>query len=1148
MGSAKSIPTVVTKDCLIFNTTLDAGDLFNGVVVRQANGEITGSRPNAFKIFSFQCAFPLTHLVIDSKRLFGLDPDGTARIYYFNGTTPEIHDLKHKVVNWCVIPRTRIVISWNLLTMRAYNPDKNTNTLLNEHRSRITCGTTSASTFATGDSTGTVCVWYVAGLKCHHKIRTGSEAIAQIIIQASNVYIRNPSTVFCFDGETGTKQYQITITAHAIHHIDEGLLIATPGYLRLFDQGTQILKFKHKTSRFCKSAGSRFWTIQDRNICELELNNHTIQWPSDCIAWIRHPQFPFHKTWPTNRYMDVFAMAVDEWMPEITHWDPPRQWFRHTALRDAIWNWSVVHDVQLATKWMHLSPQTLTAWYMLCVEELKMCCETSYEYSKHTYQLLAHVYTKIRLEDKEILQWCWFHHDKLKMKQIIIHLAERDQDGEFIAIINKSKPSPDAILCMSARAIRLWMVHGYVAVFLRMLQAYHATYPYGPTRETRKTFQLVVSHIFTILDPHDVPLQESGHWKKWPRFMPNDVGKYIRSGFDKGFVTSVIPKEDGTRQVAWDSPVKLDQENAFAWVFYHSEGPHTPLECALNLVNNWHKKESVVQWNWFSSEMGAFLAESKLITVFDKPMRIIDASWDGLARIITSTRMDISEEEHVFIEVESPAWTYMKDNAFNIAPLKLKICSNLSSMTTPPSLQFADDLLKCCLSKTMITEQTWQMEHVITAMASGRAVVGFQNGAIFEYENISSFSQPMRFFNGHVSPVESLHILDDYLVSLSEEAVCVWCLRSGILLFTIDSDINFMAVVPVDFLQIWIIERAEWTVATLWDLDDKMPLTKINLPTDGRTFHAYKILGMPTLVTDFDVVVWTEDDLVSTYQLDVKGTITCVISLPSGVCGATNAGQLFMFDFKNKKIHEWASKNVVQAMATMDNVVITGSNTGEISLWNTRDNDFDLSVHVSDEPVKHIHVQNMFAIVTYHASVRLLSVVWDRSSVSCHAMYQMMRWSPPWKTRLMQSVKEYIQPVVFFCLKNSIATALDLIDMCTEDYADRPLWCAEEFCELLLEMPLDASRNILKRLVSFQGPRIDCVICGDDEKQDTVSFLPACHHRFHTGCIAEHIRKTSEYHDQMQYEYALTVELKCPTCREKFKSEDVKLDQLLNCT
>ena len=1086
--------------------------------------------------------------MIDSKRLFGLDADGAAHIYYFNNTTPEIHDLKHKVLNWCVIPRTRIIISWNLLTMRAYNPDNNTNKLLNEHRSRIKCGATSASMFATGDSSGTVCVWYVAGLKCHHKIRTGSEAIAQIIIQASNVYIRNPSTVFCFDSETGTKQFQITINAHAIHHIDDGLLIATPGYLRLFDQSTQILKFKHKTSRFCKSSGSRFWTIHDRNICELELNNHMIQWPSDCIAWIQHPQFPFHKTWPTNRYMDVFAMAVDEWMPNITDWDPPRQWFRHTALRDAIWNWSAVHNVQLAAKWMYLSQQTLMAWYMLCVEELKICCETSYDYSKHTYQLLAHVYTRIRIEDEEILQWCWFHHDKLKMKQIIIHLAERDQDGEFIAIINKSKPSPDAIVCMSTMAIRLWMVQGYVAVFIRMLKAYHAAYPYGPTRKTRKTFQMVVAQVFTILQAHDVPLPESGRWKKWSRFMPDDRGKYIRSGLDKGFVTSVIPKEDGTRQVTWNSPVEFDPENAFKWEYYHSEGPHTPLECALSLVNEWHKSESVVQWNWFSSEVGAFLAESKLITVFDQPMRIIDASWDGLARIVTSTRMDISEEEHVSIEVESPAWTYAKDNAFNIAPLKLKICNLMASMKTPPRLTFADDLLKCCLSKTMITEQTWQMEHVITAMASGRAVVGFLNGSIFEYENISSFSQPMRFFNGHVSPIESLHVLDDYLVSLSEEAVCVWCLRSGILLFTIDSDINFVAVVPLDFIQIWIVERAEWTVATLWDLDDKMPLTKINLPTDGRTFHAYKILGMPTLVTDFDIVVWAEDDLVSKYKMDVKGTITCVVPLTSGVCGATNAGQLFMFDFKNKKIHEWASENVVQAMATMDNVVITGSNTGEISLWNTRDNDFDLSVHVSNEPVKHIHVQNMFAIVTYHASVRLLSIVRDRSSVSCHAMYQMMRWSPPWKTRLMQSVKEYIQPVVFFCLKNSIAIALDLIDICTEDYADRPLWCAEEFCELLLEMPLDASRNILKRLVSFQGPRIDCVICGDDEKQDTVSFLPACHHRFHTGCIAEHIRKTSEYHDQMQYEYALTVELKCPTCREKFKSEDVKLDQLLNCT
>jgi len=123
---------------------------------------------------------------------------------------------------------------------------------------------------------------------------------------------------------------------------------------------------------------------------------------------------------------------------------------------------------------------------------------------------------------------------------------------------------------------------------------------------------------------------------------------------------------------------------------------------------------------------------------------------------------------------------------------------------------------------------------------------------------------------------------------------------------------------------------------------------------------------------------------------------------------------------------------------------------------------------------------------------------------------------------------------------------MDIIEECTEDYADRKEWCDEDTVELLLDVPANASKLILKRLVTFKGPRIDCPICGDSETKDSVSFLKTCHHRFHTGCIAEHIRKTPEYHQEMQYEYALTVELKCPTCRAPFVSEDVKLDNILN--
>jgi len=58
--------------------------------------------------------------------------------------------------------------------------------------------------------------------------------------------------------------------------------------------------------------------------------------------------------------------------------------------------------------------------------------------------------------------------------------------------------------------------------------------------------------------------------------------------------------------------------------------------------------------------------------------------------------------------------------------------------------------------------------------------------------------------------------------------------------------------------------------------------------------------------------------------------------------------------------------------------------------------------------------------------------------------------------------------------------------------------------------------------------------------------LKPCQHRFHLGCIRELIRKTPEYHHEMQQEYALHVTLKCPTCREPFVATDVCEDRFLN--
>ena len=100
IASEKSIPILVTKDCIIYDKKLETGDIFiePGVIIQQKDGKINGFRPNAFKMFSFKCESILTHFTIDSNKLFGLDQECTAHIFYINGTTPEIHNLKHKVL------------------------------------------------------------------------------------------------------------------------------------------------------------------------------------------------------------------------------------------------------------------------------------------------------------------------------------------------------------------------------------------------------------------------------------------------------------------------------------------------------------------------------------------------------------------------------------------------------------------------------------------------------------------------------------------------------------------------------------------------------------------------------------------------------------------------------------------------------------------------------------------------------------------------------------------------------------------------------------------------------------------------------------------------------------------------------------------
>jgi len=312
------------------------------------------------------------------------------------------------------------------------------------------------------------------------------------------------------------------------------------------------------------------------------------------------------------------------------------------------------------------------------------------------------------------------------------------------------------------------------------------------------------------------------------------------------------------------------------------------------------------------------------------------------------------------------------------------------------------------------------------------------------------------------------------------------------------------------------------------------------------------VQNMSVLVSTTQAILWSEDQVEHVYDINISGVITCISPTENGIIGGTSTGNIFMLHFDTKEIHEWSSLKsiVITAMVPLKNTksIIAGDSNGNLTIWDTTESQFELAVPISSSPIEHIYVENIFAFIVHARHIKLVTIMQERAGLSCKCIYNIMTWSYPWKNKVLLNTIDIVKPAVKECMKQRkhLSIAVDIIEECTEDYANRKDWCDEDTVELLLDIPAEASKLILKRLVTFKGPRIDCPICGDPETKDSVSFLKTCHHRFHTGCIAEHIRKTPEYHQEMQYEYALSVELKCPTCRAPFVSEDVKLDNILN--
>ena len=1130
------------------NIHTDEQFIHPGLIITQAHQIISGRRPCGTIEFTYRSVQILHGVVLDNHRLFGIDTNNHVHVHSSESSSPEIFDLSRRPVGWGVVQRTKTIVYWTLISLHVYIAEQDRTVNLRAHRAKITTVATSGSIMVSGDSDGQVCIWYVSSWECHHNIPTGTACKSICISPDTQVCVLTLSKFQGYDIVTGLPTFSIDMNASQLLPFSGGTLVSNEKRIAFFKNGICQCCFKNEHKKLISYTEDRFYTVGNTKLVELKLKS--IDWPVECLEWVQHPILPFEKEWSIRRYMDVLALTTDLWIPRVNVWEPPKKWFRHEKLRDAIWDTIIATDMDVSYSWMFLTPHVMKKWYQKNIDGILAIIEDDNGFDLRVVQLLTNIYKYVCIENEKIQRWCWQHHGRRVMNPILIHILAHDE--AFFRIIADFEISYDTIRCLTPVAVQLGLSEGYVAFFIRCLQAFHNQYATPPSHHMHQMFKLITRHVYSHLDVKtmNVPLPESGNWTTLTRPVPLNVGGFIKFGHATGILTNI---EFQPKVVMHWKPLNhtLDtiltsSEPVEIWKYKYKSGPYTMLECALALMSkeSWSSSARIQQWKWYTTEVGAFEAETISIRVFDSPMRIIQAN---VASILTSTNMKIEESEQVDIQSVTPLWSYHEKHLYHIIPLRLKICHLTLQSTRDLSIVYAQELLQSIRFKTICQEHKWRTPRRVSVMASnmGMFFMGFESGEISEYKSTAD-TTPIRHYIKHINTIRSLLIFESRMVSLCEDEMNIWCLDTGTNIFTTTSRMQFNSAVPAAIFSAWVVETDdEQTIISLWDVIDELIIKRIPITTDGPIITT----NTPAIITNRRVI--TLNSNAREYKLhEMRGIITCAASTISGICGGTSQGTVFIVDQECDNIHEWSSKNshAVTAIAAMEDhpYVISGSEMGDITVWDIRKTDIVGIIHLSNVAISHIHFENMFAVVTQHTTVNLLSIVHDRCVLATSIMQKIASWSPLWKSRLLEKTTDLIQPSIVYCIlnKTGIEEAISLAEECTEEYDDRLPWCKSEFVEVLLRVP--TSNKILQRLASFRGPRLECVICHDNDREDTVCFLKTCQHRFHTGCIAELVRKTPEYHQEMQYEYALEVSLQCPSCRTSFASEDVSEDIFLS--
>lgn len=1167
------IPTLSSKMCELSKYKMHNSAQFiqQGVLLKQEHGVITVLRPNNSVIASFRnicTSYDSYAADLSRKKLVVFDTIKNSFITMaFNTQKQQEYELNYEIVrDWSIIYKTPYILYWSATRCSVLNTEDETISPLIKQTEQITSvrASSQGDVCLIGDKKGYVNIWYTSNWDRHHRLQVGNAEITEIDINLEKkAAVCTNRTFAVIDIVSGTILFNRDSYLKHICILDDIVIGSMKEKIMVFSAhdgvGINTIQMQSPIKHIASSVKRRCWIYMRENRIELRFNADILEWPQKCFDWIHSPELPLENDslLCNTVCLDILSRTVDMWLPRLHHFKFPTKWLKYGPICESIWSTLFCLDLEFIDFGFIYKQFCQTSirkkWLKACEDFLYLKTSNSFEWNMNVICILEHI--SLNGLDLSLKRWCWFHHGRKRCRPILLNITVSERNTEFIEFIQNDKITPDAILCISEPAIKRWIQAGYYCVILKMLKTYHEHYVFAFTPQTKSVFSDILHYCLQYTGEIDIPSEKNGKWIK-KNIRTLKTGNFVRENtYSKGVITQICPELrwqplNKNTDILWHhSSKEID-----CWSSNNKELVNI-MDCYIFLLQEeyWCALSKHQPWKWFESEIGAHLSIGLVIYVYEQPMKIIEAEYtDGVGQILTSSGTVIKQQEQLPIECKTSTFNYHQNHLRDISFLRDKICKQIAYSKRPYIVreEHCKTILDTCLDSPIQIETQWELKYTITEIVSHRRTtyIGTSVGDIIELPEFGSmFYSTNRTFKGHENPLLKLLIVKNTLWSLCPDVLCIWDLNSG---HCEKRNVTDMEFVTMSYFndKIFVVELTDnYVLVSEWDSVLNLRLKYI----DSRiVIDSHSFIDMYENKLRIDDSLYTIDSQATEIQTLLIKNILQTFEEKDILYGITSDNKMFYNTNLNSVVIDYNSAAEITAMGKIERekCFIIGRDDGRMFIWDIEKRDFGISTQILTEPIRRIFMYKSHAYVIGHKTIAFISIMANRPHVSCLTLQKMCTWSYRWKLQVIRHARDIVQPVLISSLLNHfpIENIIILLLACTEEYEHRGVWCNDEFMDILLEIQQPEIKTILRRLVTFRGRKFDCTICGDTEKLDDIVYIKNCRHYFHKKCIQQLIKKTSEHHDEMQYQYALTVSLRCPICRQNFTKSDVCSDTFIN--